>query len=272
LEVNQNMPADDLKTIIGPADIYERDKVPGVFLPLANLFLEHLPIEKGAAVLDVACGTGIVARMVSERVGVGGSVVAVDIDPDMIAVAKANTPSNASISWHVSSAEDMSILNDGSFDWVLCQQGYQYIADKALALGEMYRVLKPDGRLAMILWRSVDKHNQPKPWAEAEALKKHVSAEAGEKRLKRAAYYDGDNDHLRAQIQNAGFGELNIYNDLFIIYMEVLEELVTEDDYPDLDPETRSAVVSDVRTALEPFRTGNGSAVPYGYHLVTASK
>ena len=135
--MDQNKFSDELRDIIGPAELYERDKVPSVFRPLAQIFLEHVPIEKGAAILDVACGTGIVARLVSERVSEEGCVVGVDIEPDMIKVARDHAPPNVSSHWHVSAAEDMSFLENESFDWVVCQQGFQYFLFRFLIRGRV---------------------------------------------------------------------------------------------------------------------------------------
>lgn len=57
--MGQHKLSDEHKEIIGPAELYERDKVPSMFRPSAIFFLEYVPIERGAAVLDVACGTGL---------------------------------------------------------------------------------------------------------------------------------------------------------------------------------------------------------------------
>jgi ubiquinone/menaquinone biosynthesis C-methylase UbiE len=85
---------------IGPAEQYERDKVPRVFLPMARFFVNHVQLQPVDRVLDVAYGTGIVARIVAERLGPGGQVTGLDIDPNMLAVARKRTPSSgAHIEW-----------------------------------------------------------------------------------------------------------------------------------------------------------------------------
>ncbi len=264
--------SEECTDVIGPADLYERDKVPSLFLPLALVFLKYVPVNKGAAVLDAACGTGIVARLVSERVGSEGFVVGVDIDQDMIEVAKANTPPHAPINWYVGNVDNMPFLENNKFDWVVCQQGFQYFNDKPGALREMYRVLKSNGGLAMVIARSVDRENQPYQWAKVEALRKHVSAEAGEKQRNLVPFFDGSEDDLRSQMVRAGFSAINIHNVVVKRNREVPEKFVTEKDYSDLDQETQSAVVSDIRKAMEPFRTNNGTVVPYGFHIALGHK
>lgn len=214
----------------------------------------------------------IVARLASERVGDEGSVAGVDIEPSMIEVARKNTPTDRAIQWHVGSVEDMSFFDDGSFDWVLCQQGFQYFNDKDHALGEMYRVLKSNGGLAMFIARSVNKENQPYQWAKVEALSKHVSIETGEKHRNLVPFYDGNENELRRQMLNAGFRKIDIQNVIFKRKRDIPEKFVTEEDYADLDPETRSAVVADIIKTMEPFRTDDGTEVPYGFHIAIGYK
>lgn len=267
-----NKLSDEYKEVLGPADLYERDKVSSMFRPLALYFLENIPLVKGAVVLDAACGTGIVARLVAERVGDSGNIVGVDIDPDMIEVAQANTPPNAPITWHVGDVNAMPFIENNTFDWVLCHQGFQYFKDKPGALHEMYRVLKRNGELSMILWRSVNKENHPYQWAQVEALRKHVSFEAGEKKRNLVPFYDESEEDLRSLLAETGFREIKILNGAFKRIRDFPEKLVTEEDYTYLDQDTRTAVVSDIRKAMEPFRTKDGTEVPYGYHIAFGLK
>jgi ubiquinone/menaquinone biosynthesis C-methylase UbiE len=260
------------KEIIGSAEKYERDKVPGTFYPLALLFIDHVPIQKGDAVLDVACGTGIVARVISEQLENQGDIVGVDIDQDMIDFARTKTPADASISWHVGNANEMPFLENNIFDWVVCQQGFQFFKDKAGALNEIRRVLKPDGGLAMVIWRSVTKEGHPYYWAIAEAHRKFVGPEAGDKFTTVAPFYDGTEEDLYKLMKDAGFHKIHIENIHLMRKRASLEECILEEDYADLDPGTRKAVVEYIRKELEPFRTDEGSAFPYGAHLVIGYK
>ena len=98
--------------------------------------------------MDVACGTGVVAKLAAERVGGTGSVAGVDLNPGMLAVARATTPAGMAIAWHQGSAEALP-LAEGSADVALCQLGLQFFPDRAAAVGETERVLSPGGRLAV---------------------------------------------------------------------------------------------------------------------------
>lgn len=130
------------------AENYERYFVPTIGMPFATALLDAAGLHWGERVLDVACGTGVVTRLAAERVGLNGAVAGLDINPSMLAVARSVPSSGAAIEWHEASAESLP-LADGSFDVVLSSLGLQFVADKASALREMWRVLAPDGRLGI---------------------------------------------------------------------------------------------------------------------------
>jgi SAM-dependent methyltransferase len=125
---------------------YQRYFVPAIGGPFAADLIEGAALCPGERVLDVACGTGVVARLAAERVGPTGSVAALDVNPAMLATARSIACSGAAIQWYETSAEAMP-LPDAAFDVVLCQLGLQFVADKAAAIREMRRVLAPGGRL-----------------------------------------------------------------------------------------------------------------------------
>jgi SAM-dependent methyltransferase len=130
-------------------------------------------LRPGERVLDVACGTGVVARLAAERLGASGTVGALDLNPAMLSVARSVPPTGAAIRWYETSAESIP-LPDGAFDVVLCQLGLQFVADKSAAVREMHRVLAPGGRVFV---------STPPPNAFFdvldEAMTRHVGNEAG---------------------------------------------------------------------------------------------
>src|SRR5438093_11229229 len=130
------------------AENYERYFVPTIGMPFATALLDAAGLHRGELVLDVACGTGVVTRLAAELVGPHGAVAGLDINPAMLAVARSAPSSGPAIEWHEASAESLP-LADESFDVVLSSLGLQFVPDKASALREMWRVLVPDGRLAI---------------------------------------------------------------------------------------------------------------------------
>jgi ubiquinone/menaquinone biosynthesis C-methylase UbiE len=130
--------------------MYERILVGPLFRPWAEVLLDRVRPTAGERVLDIACGTGIVARLARERVGPAGTVVGVDVSPGMLDIATAVAPA---ITWLQGSALDLPVPDDSRFDVVLCQQGLQFFPDRPLAAQQMRRVLAPGGRLGVATWR-----------------------------------------------------------------------------------------------------------------------
>ncbi|HEX7026647.1 MAG TPA: methyltransferase domain-containing protein [Gammaproteobacteria bacterium] len=156
-----------------PAENYERFFVPAIGAPLAKNLIRLAAIQPGERVLDVACGTGVVARLAAEQVGVEGTVAAVDVNPGMLAVARSTIRPDISIEWHEANAEAMP-LPDEAFDVVLCQMGLQFVPDKPAALREMRRVAVTNGRIFL---------NMPGPAGAifailSNALERHIGSEA----------------------------------------------------------------------------------------------
>jgi ubiquinone/menaquinone biosynthesis C-methylase UbiE len=120
------------------AENYERYFVPTIGAPLAADLVDLAALSKGERVVDIACGTGVVTRLAAERVGADGAVAGVDINPGMLAVARAAT-FDSTIEWHQASAEALAFPDD-SYNVAFCQMGLQFFPEKATALQEMRRV------------------------------------------------------------------------------------------------------------------------------------
>jgi ubiquinone/menaquinone biosynthesis C-methylase UbiE len=111
------------------AENYERFFVPAIARPVADDLVSAARLRSGEQVLDVACGTGIIARLAAEKVGPDGSVVGVDGAPDMIEVARsAALPVGIEVDWRQGDAASLP-LPDGSFDVVLCQMALMLFQD-----------------------------------------------------------------------------------------------------------------------------------------------
>ena len=181
------------------AQNYQRHFVPAIATPVSAGLLRAADLQPGQRVLDVACGTGIIARLAAEQVGPTGSVTGVDIAQDMIEVAKATPwPADVPVEWHVSDATSLP-LADGSHDVVVCQMGLMFMKDKRSSLAEMHRVLVPGGRLVVNTPGSI----QPVFKIMEQAIVEHISPELGG--FVRAVFSMHDPGAVAELLRDAGF-------------------------------------------------------------------
>lgn len=131
-----------------PAENYERFFVPAIGKPFAEVLVRRAAIQPDDRVLDVACGTGIVARLLSEARNGRGGLVGLDPNASMLVVAERVTSPSAGIEWYQAGADEIPFPAE-SFDVVVCQMGLQFMEDQAAALREMCRVLAAEGRLLL---------------------------------------------------------------------------------------------------------------------------
>lgn len=131
-----------------PAEAYESFFVPALFAPWAERVADSVGIPTTAKVLDVACGTGILARTIKPRLGPSGSITGLDVSEEMLAVAR---ELDSRIDWQQGDATALPFAAS-SFDRVVCQFGLMFIPEPRTALAEMVRVLKPGGRLGVAIW------------------------------------------------------------------------------------------------------------------------
>lgn len=136
------------------ARAYDERLVPALFRPCAERLVEAAGVGPGARVLDVACGTGIVARIAAPLAGPQGHVSGLDVNPGMLAVAARRAPA---VHWRQGQAEVLP-CEDSAFDAVLCQFGLNFFADPRNALREMWRVLAPGGRLAVAVFDALERN------------------------------------------------------------------------------------------------------------------
>jgi ubiquinone/menaquinone biosynthesis C-methylase UbiE len=201
-----------------PPALYERYFVPAIGEPLAIGLVRHAALRPGERVLDVACGTGVVARLASRQVGATGTVAGLDVDPGM-AVARAATPSGMSIAWHEARAEAMP-LPDASFDVVLCQMGLQFMPDRLAALREMRRVLVDGGRLIL----SVPGPTPRVFTIMAGALGRHVGVEAAG--FVNRVFSLHDAAEVQRLVSGADFHDVSVQSDIRPLRVPAPEEFL----------------------------------------------
>jgi ubiquinone/menaquinone biosynthesis C-methylase UbiE len=237
-----------------PAESYERYFVPALADPLARDLIEVAALRSGERVLDVACGTGVVARLASEQVGSAGTVEGLDPNPAMLAVARSTTPPGTTIEWHQASAESMP-LPEASFDAVLCQIGLQFVPDKHAAVREMRRVLVPGGRLIF----SVPGPTPPLFEVLEGALAQHVAGEAAA--FVRLVFSLDDPAEARELLADAGLRDVSVQVDTKSLRLPPAKEFLWQyvqstplaDALAQANDEARAALERDVVAGWESF-------------------
>ena len=192
----------DLQTQIAAARAYEAFFVPALFGEWAPRVAKLAGIRTGEHLLDVACGTGVLAREAASQAGPSGFVAGVDASPGMLAVAKAVAPR---IEWREAKAEALP-FPDQRFDAVVSQFGLMFFTDRRRALSEMLRVLKRGGRLVVAVWASLE--SAPAYAAEV-ALLERLAGKPTAAAL-RAPFVLGDTKELKELVASAGVDKVTI--------------------------------------------------------------
>jgi ubiquinone/menaquinone biosynthesis C-methylase UbiE len=255
------------------AELYERVVARHILGPWAPSLVDAAHLVGGERVLDLACGTGLVARLAASRVGARGRVTGVDLNSGMISIARSlPAPNGGPIEWLEGSALAIA-LPEASVDVVLCQQGLQFFTDKALALREMRRVLGRGGRLALSVWSSVGVYNS--------AVGQTLVRFAGEDTA--ARFCASRNVPAREELERlaaaAGFSDLNVRISRMNVHLPRLDRFALEHlagtpvaaAIAALEPESRSSIGASVMRELQRFNDGDGVTYPEEIHLVTAS-
>ena len=255
----------------GDASLAYDTHIVDVFLQdYSRRLVEVAAIKPGDRVLDVACGTGVMTRLLANKIGSAGQVVGFDLNAGMLARARASDETATAIEWRLGNATDMPFA-DATFDCVICQHGLQFIPDKAAALSEMHRVLADRGRTVISVWRSIEHC----PWqaAIADAVERNVGSEQAAQI--RSAFSFGDADQLQQLIVAAGFRGVEIR-----VERETIRHASMADYVPGyisatpvaaavagLDKEAQAKFTTDVRDALAAYRVGDGLAAPIEAHV-----
>jgi ubiquinone/menaquinone biosynthesis C-methylase UbiE len=261
------------KPTSGAAETYERCTVPAIYAPWADDLVRLADVRFGERVLEVACGTGAVTRSAAELVGAGGRVVGIDVDARMLRLARsAARGPGAPIEWEEGSATAIPFAG-GIFDVVFCQQGLQLFSDRPAALREMRRVLAPDGRLALSVWRAAE---QSPGFA---ALERALARRIGARAAILPAFSLGSAEDLRELLAQTGFGETSVRISRKLARFPSVGgfvECVAAGGpsmlgvFGHLDADARLALVHEIEGELGPYVDGAGLAFPLESHLVVA--
>lgn len=184
------------------ARTYEALHVPALFHDWVEPVLDAARVQRGQTVLDVACGTGVLARGARQRVGASGRLIGVDPNPGMLGVAR---ELDASIDWRQGVAESLPLEGE-RVDAVVSQFGMMFFTDRSGAAKEMLRVLRPEGHMAVAVWDALE--HQPAYAKEVRLVEEVAGKEAGD--ALRAPFVLGDAEQVRAVFEEAGFEDVRV--------------------------------------------------------------
>lgn len=186
------------------AELYQRYLVPAITTKWAEDLVDRAQPRPGEAVLDIACGTGVVARLAAQRMG-GGQVTGLDLNPGMLAVARSVPSEGAPIKWIEGSALDLPFPLD-SLDVVLCQLGLQFFPDQQKSLREMRRVLRNSGRIALSVYSPIERT----PGADAFVIALDEVLGESSSRIKRGEHSFVAPAQLQTLLKDAGFRAVDV--------------------------------------------------------------
>jgi ubiquinone/menaquinone biosynthesis C-methylase UbiE len=219
---------------------------------LAPRVLSAARLSQGMRVLDIATGTGLVARAAAAEVGPSGHITATDVSPSMLEQARANLADLANVSFGIENAQSLT-FDDESFDAVICGLGVMFFPDPARAVAEFYRVLRPGGyaaisanpdaarTLVLRVLVAIDRHTQSQ------------KARTG------PVTFKGHGPRLRALFETAGFRDVATAAETrtvpfpsFDAYFGAIEQGagIAGQEYLAQTPAVRAAVRDDIRAGL----------------------
>jgi ubiquinone/menaquinone biosynthesis C-methylase UbiE len=257
----------------GPAENYERYFVPAIGAPLAAELVRRAAPSPGERVLDVACGTGVVARLAAARVAPTGAVTGVDLTPGMLAVARAGGATDVPVDWLEGNAERLPV-SDESYDLALCSLGLQFVGDRPAALAQIRRVLVPGGRVAL---------NAPGPMPPVfavlrDALARHVGNQAAG--FVGVVFSLHDAGEIRRDLSDAGFRHVEVTDVTTTLRLPAPGEFVWQYLHSTplaaavakLDEDTRAVLERDVVAGWQPMTVDGRLLLELGIATATARR
>ena len=262
------------------AEFYDTGWGPTALEMFVEDFAAHA--AQGDNVLDLGCGTGMVARHAAERAGSDARIVGLDPTPFMLEAARSNPKNADNIEWVEGCGEDIP-FEDNSFDVVLCHQGWQYLTDTETTFREMRRVVKAGGLVAGGVWASSD--NQLSLAYLEEAIGRHFGSE----HVPLHAWGFGGLDELRKQAEKAGFEVVSLETKVFPWRFDSIQHLAythvagagrTDENgqlamgLVDLDDPTSDqiagAFTADLTEHLKHLETSEGIRAPFASDVLVA--
>jgi SAM-dependent methyltransferase len=264
--MSDQQPAETFEIPLEAAETYEAVFVPALFAEWAPLVAGAAGLAAGQAVLDAACGTGVVAREAARRVGPEGRVAGVDRNEAMLTVARRVRPD---LEWHRADVADLPFA-DGEFDAVLCQMALMFFPDRAAALRELGRVTADGGTVVLAVPAAIGDQPAYRPFVDVAA--RHAGPEAMS--LLGTYWSCGEVADLRAWCAAAGLEVRDVRTHTGTARFASADDLVATEVGGSplagrITPEVYEAIRADTAVALAEFAAADGLRAPLVGHVVS---
>lgn len=257
---------DPFQIPLAAAETYEARFVPALFAEWAPVLLDAVGLTTGQRLLDVACGTGVVARHAADRVGPGGKVVGVDLSASMLAVAGRVRPD---LTWRPGDAAALP-FEDHAFDHTVCQMAMMFFPDRGRAVAEMRRVTVPGGRVGLVVPARLEE--QPAYRQFVEISVRHAGEDA--RGLLDTYFCCGDAAWLEQILREAGLSDVQVQTRTGTARFASADDLVvTEVEATPLaerlDRAAYDAIRRDVAAEMQRYVSPEGFPIPLVGQVVT---
>ena len=251
------------------AAAYEDRFVPALFRQWVEPMLQAAEVGPGDRLLDVACGTGVVARAAFERVAPDGSVTGVDLNPAMLGVARRLAPG---LDWREGDVAALP-FEENAFDVVTCQAAIFFFPDPTGALREMGRVTRAGGRVALQSFSSLPEQPAYGPWVDM--VVRHAGPEAAQ--LLGTYWSEGDPEVMRRRCTDAGLGVTSVHQHTLPAYFPdiasmVLTEVNATPLRDRLDQSDLERILADSVDVLGRFLRDGRLVIPIAGYVVAATR
>jgi SAM-dependent methyltransferase len=193
----------DLTFTEAMSENYETLLGPAWFTPMAPFVADAVASTRPRSVLETAAGTGILTRLLADRLP-DSQIVATDLSQPMLDYG-ATVAREQNIEWQTGDAQDLP-FDDAAFDVVVCQFGAMFFPDRVLGYREARRVLRQGGRYVMAIWDNLEANDTARVIARAS----EDFLGGGPTFFERVPYGYADTDQIRADLATAGFEQVDI--------------------------------------------------------------